>query len=108
MFFSFQNFFGVMAIAHELSHIVTSSIQHRLQRYEEATDLTAMYLGYRHFYVTGVVYEVRPREQERGFWERIENLLHGTNATMHRFGYLSQEEVEYANSVIEKIASRQS
>jgi hypothetical protein len=43
----------VMAIAHELSHIVLFRIRHPLEEVEVAVDLTAMLLGYGEFYFIG-------------------------------------------------------
>lgn len=75
----------VVAIAHELCHLVLNATAHPLRKQEEAVDLTAMLLGFRDFYVTGCqsvrkkvlsadyeLYEIRSR------------------------GYLTQEEVSHA------------
>src|SRR3989344_4239968 len=43
----------VVAIAHELSHVLLDAVDHSLQKEEEAVDLTAMLFGFRDFYVTG-------------------------------------------------------
>jgi hypothetical protein len=43
----------VLAVAHEMSHIVLNGTNHALRHEETAVDLTAMLLGYRDFYVGG-------------------------------------------------------
>jgi hypothetical protein len=100
----------VMAIAHELSHIVTASIGHRMWRYEEATDLTAMILGFRLYYLAAVEYVVRPitvREKVVRFLEKSGLVTYSDSDYRHRInlGYLSKEEVAYAAKLIEQ-ASR--
>ncbi len=42
----------VAAFAHEMSHIVLGVISHPLRHNEKAVDLTAMVLGYRHFFAS--------------------------------------------------------
>lgn len=66
----------VLAIAHELCHIVLYGTGHVLAKQEEAVDLTAMLLGFRDFYVTGC------RSSNRGVISTV--------------GYLTPEEVSYA------------
>lgn len=66
----------VLAIAHELCHIVLYGAGHVLAKQEEAVDLTAMLLGFRDFYVTGC------RSSNRGVISIV--------------GYLTPEEVSYA------------
>jgi hypothetical protein len=80
----------VLAIAHELCHIVLDGIAHPLRRSEEAVDLTAMLLGFRDFYVTGCHITRRaPRQM-------TELHVSYTISTELRCGYLSPEEVKYA------------
>jgi hypothetical protein len=69
----------VMAIAHELSHIVLNVNGHVLRECEEAVDLTAMLLGYRDIYVAG-------------------------SAQMRTVGYLTPEEVRYAAMLLGQTA----
>jgi len=71
---------AVIAIAHELCHVVLDATGHPLRAQEEAVDLTAMLLGFRDFYVTGC----RSGRQLGGIY-RVENT-----------GYLTQEEVGHA------------
>jgi hypothetical protein len=71
----------VVAIAHELSHAVLHSIRHDLHKEEVATDLTAMILGYRNFFLRGSTYHA--------------------GSSRNRLGYLTQEEIRYAYDMIE-------
>lgn len=66
----------VLAIAHELCHVLLDSVSHSLRKEERAVDLTAMLLGFRDFYVTGCV-------------------TYGQHQA-DRLGYLTQEEVGFA------------
>ncbi len=70
----------VMAIAHELSHIVLFRIGHPLEEVEVAVDLTAMLLGYSEFYFIGF---------ELLRTERLGSL-----------GYLTGNEIRYAAGVL--------
>jgi hypothetical protein len=70
----------VMAIAHELSHIVLFRIRHPLEEVEVAVDLTAMLLGYSEFYFIGF---------ELLRTERLGSL-----------GYLTGNEIRYAAGVL--------
>jgi hypothetical protein len=92
----------VIALAHELCHIILSGIGHRLAGREEAVDLAAMILGYRGFYRRGcegteVVVSARPIGPLR--WEsglcfgsyRVERRI-----TIYQLGYLSRDEVRFA------------
>lgn len=93
----------VIAIAHELSHIVLFGTNHRLQDREEAVDLTAMLLGYRDLYVAGSFCEVGPTS----FWGRInplsEKRVAGVQGRIYRtLGYLTPEEVRYAAVILGK------
>ncbi len=63
----------VLAISHELSHVILDSEQHELRTKEEAVDLNAMLLGFRDYYIRGA-------EMRSG----------------GRIGYLTQEETSYA------------
>lgn len=88
----------VMAIAHELSHVVLDSVGHTLRKCEEAVDLTAMLLGYRDFYVAGSEYrEILPDS----LWERFQRSLQrrflgAERRTFQFLGYLTPGEVYYA------------
>ncbi len=63
----------VLAISHELSHVILDSEWHELRTKEEAVDLNAMLSGFRDFYMTGA------RTKGGG-----------------RIGYLTQDEISYA------------
>jgi hypothetical protein len=70
----------VMAIAHELSHIVLFRIRHPLEEVEVAVDLTAMLLGYGEFYFIG--FELLRTEH------------------LGSLGYLTGNEIRYAAGVL--------
>jgi hypothetical protein len=72
----------VMAVAHELSHIVLLGIGHILQETEEAVDLAAMLLGYRDIYFAG------------------SNLVERHPKIYGSLGYLTPEEVRYASVLL--------
>jgi hypothetical protein len=83
----------VMAIAHELCHVVLKCIGHPLQKEEVAVDITAMLCGFRNFYMKGceVTYVRR-----LSFWERLWGIR--SHSTKLVLGYLTREEVTYAMS----------
>jgi hypothetical protein len=100
----------VMAIAHELSHVVLHGLNHPLRECEVAVDLTAMLLGYRDFYLDGCEYlETRPIE----FWPRFQHeLRHAFRRTskprlVKSISYLKPEEVAYAAYHLGATAIRQ-
>ena len=80
----------VIAIAHELCHVVLDATAHVLQMEEEAVDLTAILLGFRDFYVTGCE---SVRKVKLPWWE---SLLGKERYRSSRTGYLSAAEVRYA------------
>jgi hypothetical protein len=67
-------------IAHEFSHVILNSLHHRLKKQEEFVDLTAMFLGFKDFFLTGAVVVKR----HAGWTETAQ------------FSYLSPEEISYA------------
>jgi hypothetical protein len=71
----------VIAVAHELCHILLDATGHSLRYQEEAVDLTAMLFGFRDFYVTGC------RSVRSGSDESYQ---------IREAGYLTPEEVGYA------------
>ncbi len=73
----------IYGIAHELCHILLYALRHELKDSEEATDLTAMMLGYRHFYRFGYEYS------------KIDNI--------RPVGYLSFEEIRYASAIMQRL-----
>jgi hypothetical protein len=80
----------ILAVAHEISHIVLNGTNHALRDQETAVDLTAMLLGYRDFYVGGCE-SVRI---ERRWFSRVETHAH------QRYGYLTPNEVRYADRIL--------
>lgn len=96
-------------IAHELSHIVLSGLNHPLKWDERAVDLTAMVLGYRYFiprmeYTSRLSFSdllVNPKR----FFSRAFHTLRGIE-TRTRFGYLKSREAKYALWLIEKIDAK--
>lgn len=72
---------AVLAIVHELCHILLDATGHSLREQEEAVDLTAMLFGFRDFYVTGCR-SVRNRN--------------GEPYEIRECSYLTQEEVGHA------------
>lgn len=81
---------AVLAMAHELCHVVLRSTWHVLRDQEEAVDLTAMLLGFRDFYVTGcrTVRMAKP--------SRFEYFVGIERRDISTVGYLTPEEVSYA------------
>lgn len=80
----------VIAIAHELCHVVLEAINHPLRTEEEAVDLTAMLLGFRDFYVTGCrVMRAQPSSP-------IDKLIGYQAYQTSSLGYLTQEEISHA------------
>jgi hypothetical protein len=73
-----------MGIAHELSHLVLDSINHPLRGCEKAVDLTAMMLGFRSLFVTGIYKEMRLKD----------------HIAIRQLGYLTPEEVRQADQII--------
>lgn len=81
---------AVMAIAHELSHVVLDAVRHPLRTEEEAVDLTAMLLGFRDFFVTGrrVIREVTSPVTGSSIDDKVYEI--------GDYGYLSAEESWHA------------
>lgn len=90
----------VMAISHELCHVVLNSIGHSLKHVEQAVDLTAMYLGFRHVFIAPNVAEFHP--DERGWLQqRLATFLGDTTDKrelnpLGSFGYMSFAERKFA------------
>lgn len=80
----------VLAISHEMSHIVLNSVRHKLRGVEDAVDLTAMLLGFRDFYITGSRRVIRSDEG------KVTEML----------GYLSYEEILHAAMYMTKKATK--
>ena len=95
----------VLAIAHELSHIVLESTRHKLRKEEAAVDLTAMILGYRRFFLIGCRHsEVKVVERDDIFG-RILGIKESIETT-YRLGYLEFDEVVFATDMIERMSTR--
>jgi len=101
----------VTAASHELSHVVLKAVNSPLYSREEAVDLTAMLLGYRHFFLRDSQYESikeLPAEPQ-SWWEDVIGYLTSRAripeadiaVTSHFLGYLSHEERKYANWIME-------
>jgi hypothetical protein len=98
----------VIAIAHELSHIVLSAVGHSLRVEEPAVDLTAMLLGFSEFYkkgVGGITYKIEGDPVHiPPFWSSplghiIALFKQGDQkviVTEKQLGYLTPKEVAYA------------
>lgn len=89
----------VVVFAHELSHIVLESTGNELRRSEEAVDITAMMLGYRDFYITA------QRSKARADLSRARSPLEAfaldqMNEQRWNVGYLNEDEVRYAASLV--------
>jgi len=91
----------VIALAHELSHIVLEAIAHPLRDVEEAVDLTAMLLGFCDFYVSYTRHERIVGIGERAsLWRRLLGRRPDISVQTHHIGYLSLDEVRYAASLM--------
>lgn len=95
------SFEGVVAgIAHELSHVLLASLKSPYWNDEMATDLTAMHLGFRKYFVEGSVYA---HTAPRTFMKILSDLLWGSSRSAVRIntvGYLTQAEYRYASSLM--------
>lgn len=74
----------VVAVAHELSHVVLDATQHELRHKEPVVDLTAMLLGYQDFFLQDSFYTTR---ESNPIYEKT---------TKTHIGYLTHEERFYA------------
>jgi hypothetical protein len=87
-------------MAHELSHIVLHSLQHRERDNEFYADLTAMILGFSHVMKDG------RKVQETQTVEQMNLIIYSrtvTQTTTTTYGYLSDSQFELAFDKIEKI-----
>jgi hypothetical protein len=78
----------VVAIAHEMSHIVLSGLRHPLRSEETAVDLTAMLLGFRDFYVEGCQTTT------------VKRIFNGWEEQTYHLGYLTKDEVDHAGRLL--------
>lgn len=80
----------ILAVAHEMSHIVLNGMNHALRQEETAVDLTAMLLGYRDFYVGGC----ESIRVDKKWFSRAETHVY------RRYGYLTPDEVRLADRLL--------
>lgn len=93
----------ISVMAHELSHILLYSMQYSKKENEFYTDLTAMVLGFKEVMRTGR--KVTNVEKKT---ERISNTTRTTTTTHTiNYGYLSDNNFDYALKVIDKYLSSQ-
>jgi len=91
----FRNEWSFLSImAHEISHIVLHSISHQEKDNEFYTDITAMVLGFSEVMKNG-----------RNVVERVERTL-GTEEINKSYGYLSNNQLEYAYNKTRAILAR--
>lgn len=77
----------IVALAHELSHIVLESFQQGFEKVEEAVDITAIILGFGRFYIRGsYVKLLSPIVADNGEQWIMEEA---------QLGYLSREEIRW-------------
>jgi hypothetical protein len=79
---------AILAVAHELSHVVLESIRHPLRKCEKAVDMTVMLLGFSR------LYELACHKEQR-----IGNTLN-----IQTLGYLSRDEARLVNEIPGPIA----
>lgn len=94
----------VMAISHELCHVVLNSIGHPLKEVEQAVDLTAMFLGFRHVFIAPNVIEFLPDERS-SLHQRLARFLGKTTNRQElnpfgSFGYMTFAERKFAASLM--------
>jgi hypothetical protein len=99
----------VVAMAHECAHLVLDSIGHPLRELEVVVDLTAMFLGYRMFYLRDaeyVTFDTVESAPTYGLMELLERMFSFSKEdievrfTSHTYGYLSREERVYAATLM--------
>lgn len=95
----------VLAMAHEISHLVLDAIRHPLKRQEETVDLAAMLLGYRSFYLRHADDEGTRARSMFDAMESLRDLLadlgskrtsKDSSGVAYRYSYLTFEEIRYA------------
>lgn len=93
----------VVAMAHEMAHVILDSIRHSLRDIPEAADLTAMLLGYRDFFLQDSCYmkSARNRVSSPSAHGDLPDFsifgeIFGAFADEPVVGYLTREEREYA------------
>lgn len=96
----------VAAMAHELAHVLLDATYHQLRRQEEAVDLTAMLFGYSRFFLTEqATLERLPRTDlvARAFKWAVGKELVTDDLTysLHKCGYMSAEEIVFAQSLMQ-------
>ncbi len=100
----------VVAIAHELAHIVLNAICHKYKHVEEVVDLTAMWLGYRGLFLEYSTYghtEETEVISPSSFFEALKKCVSGKKTvrvtrTWSSLGYLTEEELRFAATLMEQ------
>lgn len=100
----------VIAMAHELAHIVLEAVGQQYKKLEPVVDLAAMHLGFYDFFVNHPVYreEIIVEEKPRaGVLGRLLDSLFGVpyeigtrKELLYAVGYLTDEERHYAASLM--------
>jgi hypothetical protein len=93
----------ISIVAHELSHILLYSIWHKEKENEFYTDLTAMILGFANIIKTGRKIIKTSSSTEQGFLSSTTT----THTETTTYGYLSDENFNFAFNEIESVLSKQ-
>jgi len=112
-FLRYASFESIVAtMAHELSHAILFSTGNELQKSEEATDITAMVLGYRDFFkqkswyvepVTTVKYSPEGGILTRMCKKMLNALDHFLKLRICNPGYLKKKEIRFVAKIIDEI-----
>ena len=99
---------AVLAMAHEISHVVIDVVGLKFENKEEAVDLAAMLLGFRDFYRAGCIIKIGAQslfQKIIGYFYRVSKadlFVQG----VYRVGYLTAEEVNFAADIMDKLFSK--
>ncbi|MEK7628642.1 MAG: hypothetical protein AAB421_04485 [Patescibacteria group bacterium] len=89
----------VIAMAHELCHIILSGTRHPLCHEERAVDITAMLLGFAELYEQGTTFIVRRpttpvvRPTVKNLGEKLREIIDAARGKRGHVGYLQPDEV---------------
>lgn len=93
----------LMPISHEMAHVILNSTMHELRRVEEVVDLTAMFFGYRHAYITSNTLEEPEASLDTEMTEKLRQMFGSgfhfdvySSKPVGRLGYLTIEERRFA------------